>query len=203
MRDAALRCSLLPALAAAVTVTAPAAHAQVLSWTHALGATTTLTMGVRVMPATARRADAWLRTLSPYGQAKRANGAYLLPDSRLTAHTCDVQHLRWLGIGDWSGPRILTQAMWFPVGYVGAELTNASLSMAGMSTYNLSRAVIIPGYHVDPMGYASGIGSWGVAGSLLGAHHRIGVKALGALTALWMLTFPWSTPWADDPAHCT
>lgn len=203
MRDAALRCSLLPALAAAVTVTAPAAHAQVLSWTHALGATTTLTMGVRVMPATARRADAWLRTLSPYGQAKRANGAYLLPDSRLTAHTCDVQHLRWLGIGDWSGPRILTQAMWFPVGYVGAEL---------------HQRIALDGGHVDvqpeprrhhsrvsrrPDGYASGIGSWGVAGSLLGAHHRIGVKALGALTALWMLTFPWSTPWADDPAHCT
>jgi hypothetical protein len=206
------------ALIVAFLLCVRSAPAQVISWSRAVGAATTLSIGVRVDPRASRELDRFLRPLSPYRGARRPNGAYLLPDTRLLSRACDEQHLRWIGVADWSGPRVLTQAMWMPVGYIGARLSNAPLSIAGMTAYNVSRALIIPGYHIDPLGYAAGIGSWGIYGASLGAHHhsidsradtdRVGGTSRhalqwhlpAALAAVWLITFPWSTPWADDPS---
>src|SRR5215470_10665592 len=76
----------------AISLATPA-RAQVLSWSRAVTASTTLTFGLRLEPHAARQLDKWFRPLSPYRDARRPNGAYLLPDARLFAHTCDVQHL--------------------------------------------------------------------------------------------------------------
>ena len=171
------------------------ARGQSITWTHGLTASTALTIGVRVEPHARGHLDKWLRPLSPYRDARKADGTYLLPDYRLMSHTCDVQHLRWLGIGDWSGPRLFTQAFWLPVGYLGAKLTNAPLAVGGMATYSLSRAFLIRGYHVDPLAYASGFATWGVEGAALGSGHY-GWKLPLALGAVWLVAYPYSTPWS-------
>ncbi len=181
--------------------------AQAVSWSYAMNTTTILTIGLRIDPTTSRFIDNKFRKISPFGEARRPTGEYYLPDTRLFSKTCDAQHLRWIGIGDWIGPRIETQLMWLFVGAGGSELsqklgaspTNGMiLSMAGMTTYNMSRAFLIPGYHVDPLGYAAGIGSWGVMGSYVTSRpvKKINWRIPAVLTGVWMLTYPWSTPWS-------
>jgi len=206
---------LATSLALAATTLAAPAHAQVISWSHAITATTALSFGIRLVPAASRRVDALFRPLSPYRNARRPNGAYYLPDTRVFTHTCDLQHLRWIGIGDWSGPRFVTQAMWLPVGFFGAvgarmigasSTTSIGLSMTGMTTYHVARTFLIPGYHPDPLAYAASIGTWGYlgayAGSRVHAHKRFDWKVPVALAGIWALTYPWGTPWADDPSNC-
>jgi hypothetical protein len=204
-----------PTLALLAISLATPARAQVLSWSRAVTASTTMTLGVRLEPHAARQLDKWFRPLSPYRDARRPNGAYLLPDTRVFAHTCDVQYLHWLGVGDWRGPRVLTQAMWFPVGLLGvtaARTAGASsdasigLSMAGMTTYHVVRTLVIPGYHADPLAYAASIGTWGYVGSYAAARihsqKRFNWKVPVALAGVWALTYPWGTPWPDDPSNC-
>ncbi len=198
---------LLGALLAFCTPPRPA-HAQAISWSHGLTTSTALTIGMRVDPTSSRFLDSRLRQFSPYKNAKRPNGAYLLPDTRLLSRTCDVQHLGWLGIGNWSGPRIVPQAMWLPIGAAGTWILRrahapapATLSFVGMATYTGVRAAIIPGYHFDPLGYSASILSWGVEGAALGGG-KYDWKLPVALAALWATTFSFATPWADDPARC-
>jgi hypothetical protein len=196
-------------------ILATRARAQAISWSHAITATTALSVGVRLDPTTSRAIDALFRPLSPYRNARRPNGAYYLPDSRVFTHACDLQHLRWIGVGDWSGPRIVTQAMWLPVGFFGAaaarligasSATSIEMSMGGMTTYHLARTFLIPGYQPDPLAYASSIGTWGYLGAYTGsrlhAHKHFDWKVPVALAGIWALTYPWGTPWADDPSNC-
>ena len=85
---------LVTSLALVATTLAAPANAQVISWSHAITATTALSIGVRLIPAASRRVDALFRPLSPYRNARRPNGAYYLPDTRVFTHACDLQHLR-------------------------------------------------------------------------------------------------------------
>jgi hypothetical protein len=182
------------------------AHAQVISWSRGLTASTTLTIGVRLDPTSSRWIDSRLRPLSPYRDARRPNGAYLLPDYRLTAHVCDVQHLAWLGIGNWHGWRAVPQVAWVVPGILGGYATGSTAwPAAAMATFTGVRTATIPGYHFDPLGYGA-FGAWAMFGAHVGArvrHYSAPSWRLGSsLLMVWLVAEPWATPWPADPGEC-
>jgi hypothetical protein len=197
------------AILALLTAAASPIRAQALTWSHAIGAATTITVGVYLDPRAHAALNQLERHASPYGFNRvPATGQYLLPDYSVFGATCDVQHLHWLGVGNWRGPRAETQTFWWGVGAAGTWTLHrvhapapVALSIAGMTSYNVIRARIIPGYHLDALGYAASIGSWGVDGALE-ADHRVDWTTRAALALLWLHTYQWGTPTVNDPAPC-
>jgi hypothetical protein len=115
-------------------------------------------------------------------------------------------------------PRIACMAVWAPIGaamagapiafmiaYFGGYyrfpgLAGFGLIIAalGMLALKVDHVEFAPHYHVDPLDWICDAACWGMAGAYTVAelltHHPFDWRVYLALFALWLLTYPWSTP---------